>query len=104
MYRRPVGDYCCPEGVEEGEEERGGEGKDESGEGLGEPLLGEGAVGVEDAWRGLLGDGYDGVRDIGRVEGRSDGAWKGWLTEEEALPDLKKLKFAECAAAAEVAL
>lgn len=36
--------------MEEGEEECGGEWEDESGEGLGETLLGEGPVGVEDAW------------------------------------------------------
>lgn len=45
----PVGDYGCPEGGEEGEEEGGGEGEEEGGEGGGEALLGEGAVGVEDA-------------------------------------------------------
>ncbi len=48
----PVGCYGCPEGGEEGEEEGGGEGEEEGGEGGGEALLGEGAVGVEDAcWR-----------------------------------------------------
>lgn len=40
--------------MEEGEEECGGEWEDESGEGLGETLLGEGPVGVEDAWGRLL--------------------------------------------------
>lgn len=49
LDRGPVGNHGCPEGGEEGEEERGGEGEEEGGEGGGEALLGEGAVGVEHA-------------------------------------------------------
>ena len=52
MDGSPIGDYCCPEGVEEGEEGSGGEGLEEGGEGGGEALLGEGTVGVEDACGG----------------------------------------------------
>lgn len=88
----PVGGYGCPEGVEEGEEEGGGEGEEEGGEGGGEALLGDGAVGVEDAWKEWLSV----VDWWGREErGR---------TEEETFPDFEQVEGCEWVGGGEVGL
>ena len=50
----PILDYGFPEGVDEGEEEGRGEREEEGGEGFGEALLGNGAVGVEDTCTRLV--------------------------------------------------
>lgn len=60
---RPVLDDGFPEGVEEGEEEGRGEGEEEGCEGFREALLGDGAVGVEDAYAVSLVPLLDGAGD-----------------------------------------